>query len=109
MFFGGSNKISALTSTVALAVVIPPGPVAVIVYVVVSDGVTVVEPLKATEPIPWSMEQVSASVALQVKTEEFPSCTMVGLALIDTVGAGSVTVMVTLAVAVPPSPVAVMV
>jgi hypothetical protein len=52
-----------------------------------------------------------AFVAVTVKTEEFPLVIDVGLALIATVGAPDpppvVTVIVTLAEAVPPAPVAV--
>lgn len=42
----------ACTVTVAEAVVLPPGPVAVRVYCVVVVGLTVVEPEAATAPIP---------------------------------------------------------
>ena len=38
--------------TVTLAVAVPPGPVAVIVYVVVSVGESVMEPSTGTLPIP---------------------------------------------------------
>ena len=49
-----------MTVTVAWSVVLPPGPVAVMVYVVVVVGETVVELLQSTEPTPLSIEQVSA-------------------------------------------------
>ena len=56
--------------TVALAVVVPPKPVAVMVYVVVSVGETIVDPLRATLPIPGSITQVSAFVEVHDKVED---------------------------------------
>jgi hypothetical protein len=53
---GGGGGGGELTFTVALAVVVPPGPAAVSVYVVDSLGKTRRFPLFCTVPIPWSTE-----------------------------------------------------
>ena len=44
--------VGDVTVIVALAVAVPPGPVTVIVYEMVSVSETVVEPLGSTVPIP---------------------------------------------------------
>ena len=49
-----------MTVTVAWSVTVPPGPVAVMVYVVVVEGVTEVVSLQFTVPMPLSIEQVFA-------------------------------------------------
>ena len=49
-----------MTVTVAWSVTVPPGPVAVMVYVVVVAGATVVELLQSTVPMPLSIEQETA-------------------------------------------------
>lgn len=103
------------TVTVADAVVVPPVPVAVAVYVVVEVGLTdAVPPVDANvcwlPSVPLIVTPV-AFWAVTLKTEELPEVIDVGLALIVTVGAPVVppvvTVIVTLADAVPPLPVAV--
>ena len=58
--------------TVTLSVAVPPGPVAVIEYVVVSAGDTWVDPLTSTMPISGSIMQVSALVEVQVSVEDSP-------------------------------------
>jgi len=82
--------------------------VAVIVYVVVIVGFTGWLPLRATEPIPLSMLTLSAPVELQERVDDSPEAMFVGLAEILTMGK-LFTVMVTLSVAVPAGPSAVMV
>ena len=51
----------------AVAVVVPPSPLAVRVYVVEELGDTDREPLVLTSPIPWSMETLVAPVVVQDK------------------------------------------
>lgn len=64
---GGSGTI---TVTVTCAVLVPAGPVAVRVYVVVSVGVTVIFPGPKTSPIPLSIDAVVKSPKTsQVRTE----------------------------------------
>jgi hypothetical protein len=56
--------------------------------VVVAAGVTVELPAAETEPIPWSMINAVALDTLQLRTEELPDETVVGLAVNEfTVGA----------------------
>ena len=87
----------------------PPGPVTVIVYVVVARGETWVEPFTDTSPTPLSIVAESASVEDQVNVEIPLGDIVVGSAEIVTVGGnGSVlTVTVTCAVVVPVEPPAV--
>ena len=97
-----------VTATLTWAVAVPPVPVAVIVYVVVSAGDTEIEPLGSTVPISGSIVHDAASVDVHSKVALSP-CTMVdGVDVMSTVGGGSVTVTVTSAPAVPPGPVATM-
>jgi hypothetical protein len=51
----------------------PPEPVAVIVYVVVSVGETVVDPLGSTVPTSGSITHVSVYVELHVSVDDSPS------------------------------------
>ena len=51
----------------------PPGPVAVMVYVVVSAGEIAVEPFKSTTPISGDISQVSARVELQDRVVDSPA------------------------------------
>ena len=62
-----------VTVIVTLAVAVPPGPAAVIVYGVVSAGVTMLVPDGFTEPIPWSIVTESALVELHVSVEDSPT------------------------------------
>jgi len=82
--------------------------VAVIVYVVVTVGFTSVDPLWATEPIPWSMLTLSAPVELHESVDISPEVIFDGLAEMLTIGK-LFTVMVALSVAVPAGPSAMMV
>jgi hypothetical protein len=68
-----ANVICGVTVTVTESVVVPPGPVAVTVYVVVSIGETVVVRLSATLPIPGSISQESALVEVHVKVDDSPA------------------------------------
>jgi hypothetical protein len=92
--------------TVAIADALPPAPVAVAVYVVVAFGVTDwVPPFVARvyelPSLPVTVTWV-ASVAATVNVDEDSALMVAGLALMETVGAGSkVTVAVALAVAPP--------
>jgi hypothetical protein len=96
------------TVTVTVAVAVPPGPVAVAVYVVVAAGVTVAEAAGANPvPTPLSISTVVALVVVHESVEEAPGAIDMGNALNVIVGAGDCAVTVTLAVTVPPSPVAV--
>jgi hypothetical protein len=90
-------------------VAVYPGPVAVLVSVVLCVGKTVTDPMGATEPIPWSMLPLSAAVELRCSVLACPAWIDIGLAEMVTVGGGwiAVTMTVTPAVTVPPGPVAV--
>jgi hypothetical protein len=88
------------TVMVTLSVAVPLVFVAVIVYVVVNVGVTPVEPLSVTAPIPWSMLQLSALTEVQVSVAVPPSVMVSGTAEISTLGSCP-TVIVTLSVTDP--------
>ena len=98
-----------LTRILILSLPLPPGPLTVIVYLVVRLGDTIIDPLIGTSPILGLMNAVSASVDVHDKVADSPRRIVRGSAEIDTLGRGGITVMVTLSVAVPPGPVAVMV
>ena len=56
--FGDAEMLTdtgSTTVTLALSVAVPDGPVAVMVYVVVTIGETLMEPVADTVPIPWSI------------------------------------------------------
>ncbi|HON61882.1 MAG TPA: hypothetical protein PK314_08425 [Deltaproteobacteria bacterium] len=72
--------------TVMLFVASPPGPAAVIVYVVVAVGAMVVEPLRSTAPIPLSMLTLSACSDVQMRIEDSPPSIAPGSAEILTTG-----------------------
>ena len=64
----------------------PPGPLAVIVYVVESEGVTLVEPSALTVPTPGAMESCVPFVEVQLSVEDSPLLMEDGLAESVTVG-----------------------
>lgn len=63
--------------TVVKAVTLPPVPVAVKVYCVVVDGLTVVDPDAATVPMPWSMETAVAFAVVHDRMAELPAVIVV--------------------------------
>ena len=71
----------------AVAVAVPPSPLAVRVYVVDELGDTDRDPLVLTSPIPWSMETLVAPVVVQDNVEDWPLSIVVGLA--DSVAVGA--------------------
>src|SRR5262252_740285 len=71
---------AAPTVTVAVAVTLPVGPVAVRVYVVVVVGLTVVEPVAATLPIPLLMLTCVAPCTTHVRVELWPAAIWFGVA-----------------------------
>jgi len=97
-----------LTVTVALEVAVPPEPFTVMIYVVVTDGVTLTEPFASTVPMPLLMLAVSASLEVQLSTEDPPSLMVSGDADMLTVGPWD-TIIVAVSVTTPPSPIALMV
>ena len=64
----------------------PPGPVAIIVYVVVTMGSILMDPFVSTGPIPLSMLTLSACVVVQASKEKSPAIIISGSAEILTVG-----------------------
>lgn len=100
------------TVTVAEQVTVPPAPVAVPVYVVVTVGDTACVPAATgvTAPIPWLREKVVAFWVVHESVEEPPELMVVGFAVSvqATEGGGlEVTTTVAVHVTVPPAPVAV--
>ena len=93
--------------TVAVFVTVPPGPVAVSVYVVVEAGLTLAVPDAGLLPTPLSIEIDVALVLDQASVEDWPALIDVGDAEKVAVGAGCVTVTKAVFVVVPPGPVAV--
>src|SRR5277367_170846 len=81
---------AAPTVTRAVAVPLPPGPVAVIVYVVDSVGFTGVDPCNATFPTPGSISASVASVEVQLSVTVSPLFTEAGEAFSVTVGCAEV-------------------
>jgi hypothetical protein len=111
MLFGLADMLtfgSWFTVTVTLAESVPPRPVTLIVYVVVTAGVTEVDELTSTLPMPLSILAVSALVDVHVRVVDVPSLMGFGAAEMLTVGFGY-TVTVTLSVALPNALVAVIV
>lgn len=110
---GDAAKVTATeeTDTVAVAVAVPPGPTAVAVKVVVAAMLgTVTLPLAgASCPVTLLIVREVALDVDHVRVAEPPFNTAVGKAESCTVGGTWFTVIVTLVVAVPPGPVAVMV
>jgi hypothetical protein len=60
----------ALTFTVAVAVLVPPAPVAVSVYVVVEDGFTMNDSANGWPPMALSMETTVAFVVVHVSVAD---------------------------------------
>ena len=74
--------------TVVVAVCVPPGPDAVMVYCFVTSGQAFKEPFGSTLPIPWSIEVLVAFVDDQAKVAHWPGSIEGGFAEIEAVGAG---------------------
>jgi hypothetical protein len=66
-----------ITLTTVEEAVVPPGPVAVAVYVVVAVGVTFTEPLAGNVPRPLMLTEF-ALLAVQLSTVEAPLVTVPG-------------------------------
>ena len=96
--------VSGMKVTVAFADAVPPAPVHVIVYVVVTIGETLTDPETpdGVNPLPV---QLVALVEDHESVDDCPAMTDVGDAERETVGVGMVTVTVAFADAVPPAPV----
>jgi len=77
---------SVFTVTVMLSEAEPPGPVALMEYVVVTVGLTARDPLRATVPMPWSMLTDVTFVEVQLNVLELPWRIGFGDALMSTVG-----------------------
>lgn len=99
----------AATVTVAVAVVVPPDPTAVTVYVVVTVGLTVSRPPPAVGKVnevpslPLTVTVVAYD-EVTVRVDELPDVIELGLAVIETVGAGfaeTVTIVEAVVLAVP--------
>ena len=69
------------TETFAVAVEVPPGPVAVRVYVVVAEGETETLPDVGCDPMPLSMVTDVALVVLHVNVELCPAVMLAGFAV----------------------------
>ena len=102
MYFGGSVTVGEVASTVivtttgvgwltrmpALALAVPPGPLALMVYVVDVAGLTFAEPCEGTEPTSGEILSWVASVEVQVRVDMSPLLMEYGLACSVTVGGG---------------------
>ena len=97
---------AALTVTATEPLTLPPGPVQESVNVVSPDsGPTLSLPLVLLMPDqPPLALQLSASVAVQLRVVEPALATLLSAALNDSVGAGVLTVTVTEAASLPPTP-----
>ena len=67
--------------TVVTHVALPPGPVTVSVYVVVTFGETLIDPLSGTLPIPRLIDAEVALFEVQVSVDDPPTVIVEGLAL----------------------------
>src|SRR5579859_2053385 len=85
---GGAAGGGWVTLTRAVARVVPPGPVAVSVYVVESSGDIDVEPAAATRPPPGSRSRLAAFMEVQTSVTEWPFSTLPGSARRLISGAG---------------------
>ena len=70
--WGSANGGLLRMVTVAFALAVPARPMTVIVYVVVSLGETICDPVTSTSPISWLMDAESAFIELQVRVDSFP-------------------------------------
>ena len=87
---GAESEIASWTMTAAEAVALPPAPVVVTVYVVLTLGETVTEPLQVTDcdtPLPLLIAHELAFVLVIESVDEAPLATSVGEADTVTVGA----------------------
>src|SRR5579883_1198416 len=84
----GGGGGGAVTVTRAVALAEPPGPMAVIVYVVESVGVTLVSPSGDTMPTPGASVRDVAFVDDHRSVADCPRCTFAGVACKVTVGWG---------------------
>jgi hypothetical protein len=88
-----------VTATVAVAVAVPAEFVAVRVYVVVEAGCTVADPNPPTAPTVGAIDTVVAPVVAHASVEDPPGMIALGVAVKEViVGAGKVTVTVTVPV-----------
>ncbi|MBT9175671.1 MAG: hypothetical protein DDT22_01355 [candidate division WS2 bacterium] len=106
----GSGGGGSVTVIVTLTSLVPPGPTALKVKVVVLLGETILVPERGTEPIFGEIVRLVAFETRQLKVEDLPLIIEAGEAdavMIGSGGGGSVTVIVTLTSLVPPGPIAV--
>jgi hypothetical protein len=104
----GGGFCDEATVTVVVDAAVPPGPVAVAVYVAVELGVTLTDPLAANVPTPAMLTEV-ALLVVQFSTAEAPETMLLGCALKAIVGfCAEVTTLTTVEDSLlPPGPVAV--
>ena len=95
-----------VTSTLKVALTVPPGPVAVAMYAVALVGETTTEPFGGSAPMLLSMVTLSALDEVQVKVVLPPWTMLAGTAAKVSVG-GNTTVTVAFAVTAPAVPLAV--
>src|SRR2546421_13126575 len=76
------------TVTTAPAVALPPGPVAVRVYSVDTDGMTAMVVLPVTTPTSWSMVSCVAPATLHTSVAESPGAIVAGDAENDEITTG---------------------
>lgn len=88
----------SVTVIVVATVTVPPLPVAVNVYVVVTEGETTLESFNATVPIPWLMDTELVLPVVQLNVELWPWRMEAGEAVNVTTGRAGFTVTLTLAV-----------
>src|SRR5258705_13704028 len=75
---GSTGGAGVLTVTRAVEVAEPPGPLAVMVYVVESSGVTLVEPSALTVPTSGAMGSCVGLGEVQLNVDASPLLTEVG-------------------------------
>src|SRR5512146_1238421 len=83
---GGGGGGGCSTVTRAVASCVPPGPFAVSRYVIESVGVTCVDPLASTFPVPSNSTSV-ALVVCHVSVADWPFWIVAGFAVSEAVGA----------------------
>ena len=90
---GGSGRLTpagAVTVTLVSATALPPGPVALAMYVVDAEGLTVRLPDASTVPTPLSIVTPVALEEFQESVVDWPLSMAAGDALREMVGAGEV-------------------